>query len=138
MIQEFADAFIQKSPELREKFRKEFPGSYVDIVCSVVELLKGVETGTYVSMDPDRIIEIDHGDYQGTRLYVIGAEGYQPSTYWSVYVNYGSCGGCDSLKSIRDYSLEYNFEQGRDVPNETALDDVMSLALHIVQSIKEI
>lgn len=52
---------------------------------------------------PERIHQIDDGDYQGTLIFVIGAGGYQPSRYWYVKVGYGSCSGCDTLQAIRGY-----------------------------------
>lgn len=56
---------------------------------------------------------------------MIPEEGYQPSDYWYVRVSYGSCCGCDTLQSITDCS------------GDTALDDLMTLALHIVQGLKK-
>ena len=52
------------------------------------------------------IYEIDDGDYQGTILYIIPFNTYQPNEheYLMTYVGYGSCSGCDTLQSIQDYS----------------------------------
>ena len=53
----------------------------------------------------EEITEIDNGDYQGTLLYLIPFETYQPSEseYLMTYVGYGSCSGCDTLQAIQDY-----------------------------------
>lgn len=50
-----------------------------------------------------RITEIDNGDYQGTLLYVIPFDTYQPSEHdhLMTYVDYGSCSGCDTLQAIQ-------------------------------------
>ena len=81
---------------------------------------------------PERIHKIDDGDYQGTLLFVIAAKGYQPSKYWAVSVGYGSCSGCDTLEGIKsdgDYG---------ESPNKQQIADYMTLALHIVQGLKQI
>ena len=126
MIQEFVDSFMTSKPTIRAIFQSKHPDDYKEIVKIVVSHLGSVG---YNRPDPDRIHEIDDGDYQGTLVYVIGASGYQPSTYWSVMVDYGSCSGCDTLESIQ--SCSYGEE-----PNEEQVDDYMTLALHIVQGLK--
>ena len=91
-----------------------------------------------LSPDPDeyeqpsfnRIHKIDDGNYQGTLLFVVGAGGYQPSDYWSVFVGYGSCSGCDTLQNIMRYS--------DDPPNAEQLNDLMGLALNVVQGLKKV
>ncbi len=127
MIQEFVDRFMAKKPELEAKFREAHPSEYVDIVKAVVET---VTTDQYDDMDPSRIHTIDDGEYQGTLLFVIAAKGYQPSDYWSVFVSYGSCSGCDTLRAINDY--------GSDPPTDDQVSQYMTLALHIVQGLKKI
>ena len=124
VIAEFVAAFEAAKPVLREAF-KASPGSYKDIVKAVVTVL---DAGGYNDPDPDRIHEINDGDYQGTLLYVIGAKGYQPGTYWYVKVGYGSCSGCDTLEAIRGYTDE--------PATEEQINDYMTLALHIVQGLK--
>ena len=57
-------------------------------------------------LDCDEITKIDNGDYQGTLLFLIPFETYQPSEceYLMTYVGYGSCSGCDTLLAITDYN----------------------------------
>lgn len=52
----------------------------------------------------DRITEIDDGDYQGTLIFLIPKDCYQPeeSEYLMTYVGYGSCSVCDTLQSIQE------------------------------------
>ena len=59
----------------------------------------------YKELDIENITEIDDGNYQGTLLYVIPFNVYQPAEYdyLMTYVGYGSCSGCDSLLSILGY-----------------------------------
>lgn len=126
MIREFVDAWDSRKQEVREKFELKHPDSYGDVVRAVVGILGDSEA--YGSPDPDRITSINHGDYQGTLLFVIGANGYQPDDYWYVKVNYGSCSGCDTLQAIWEYSS--------DPPTDKQVDEYMTLALHIVQGLK--
>ena len=51
----------------------------------------------------NKIKEIDDGDYQGTLLYLIPEDTYQPnsSEYLMTFVEYGSCSGCDTLQAIQ-------------------------------------
>lgn len=128
MIQKFVDRYMANKHELEKQFSEKHPEDYKEIVKAVITILN--DTQEYGSPDPERIHEIDDGDYQGTLLYIIGASGYQPSKYWAVKVYYGSCSGCDTLQAIRGYSSEQ--------PNDEQVKDYMTLALHIVQGIKEI
>ena len=127
MDKEFVERFNENKGQLEEFFSKEHPGNYGDIVKAVVEAIRG--ENKYDSPDPERIHEIDDGDYQGTLVYVIGDGGYQPNDYWYVKVFYGSCSGCDTLEAIRGYQS--------DLPTESQIEDYMTLALHIVQGLKK-
>jgi hypothetical protein len=126
MIQKFVNRFMAAESVLREKFAAKHPDAYIDIVKAVVSVIG--EEGAYGEPDATRIHEINDGDYQGTLVFVIAAEGYQPSDYWYVKVGYGSCSGCDTLEGIRDY-LD-------DPPTKEQIDAYMTLALHIVQGLK--
>ena len=95
----------------------------------VREVIKVVTTDDYNAIDPERIHQIDDGDYQGTLLFVIAARSYQPDDYWFVKVGYGSCSGCDTLQAI-NYSLDDN------PPTDDQVSQYMTLALHIVQGLK--
>lgn len=128
MIQEFVDRFMANKSQLESAFSVTHPDNYDDLVKAVVTVL--ATNDHYDSMDPERITRIDHGDYQGTLLYIIGAQGYQPSTYWSVKVSYGSCSGCDTLQAIQGYDGS--------TPTSDEIEQYMTLALHIVQGLKEI
>lgn len=127
MIQEFVDRYIAAQDGL---FRDKHPGSYLDVVRTVIETISGTDPDPYDSPDPTRIHEIDDGHYQGTLVYVIAEGGYQPSDYWIVPVSYGSCSGCDTLQSICGY------EDGQ--PSEQQAKDYQTLGLHIVQQLKQV
>ena len=125
MIQKFIDRFNSKKDWVESQFKEKHPDSYKDIVKIVIQTLTG--TSDYCP-DPERIHCVDDGNYQGTLLFVIGAEGYQPDNYWFVKVGYGSCSGCDTLQAIHHYSDE--------PPNDEQVKDYMTLALHVVQGLK--
>lgn len=130
MITELVKEWEIKKSDIRGELSKRHPRDYKELVKIVVNALSDAEISSCNKLDPDRIHEIDDGDYQGTLVYVIGAKGYQPSTYWSVLVYYGSCSGCDTLQSIAGYS------GGQ--PNKDQVDQYMTLALHIVQGMNRL
>lgn len=121
---------MRKQDQLREIYRERHPDSYTDVVRNVMVILGEEDYSSFYKPDPTRIRVADDGDYQGTLLFIIGADGYQPDHYWAVKVSYGSCSGCDTLQSIQDYSS--------DTPSESQVNDYMTLSLHIVQGLKEI
>lgn len=84
--------------------------------------------GPYDGFDINKLVEIDHGNYQGTLLYVIPFNTYQPSAHEYVYtfVEYGSCSGCDTLQGI------HNYDEG--IPSESQVKDYMELCLHLLQN----
>lgn len=132
MIEKFAHAFQEKGMDaLREQYKKDAPGSYDAIFTDVVKFLNGI-SDYYEAPDPDRITVIDHGDYQGTRVFVVAATGYQPWTYYVCKVGYGSCSGCDTFEAIRGY----RYDDGP-TPDEE-VEGYVTLALHMVQSMKEV
>ena len=126
MIQEFVDRFIAARPVLQAQFKAKAPGDYAEIVKAVVQT---IATEDYGQPDANRIHAIDDGDYQGTLVFVIGANGYQPSDYWYVRVGYGSCSGCDTLQDIDGYSSEPTTDK--------QAEQYWTLALHIVQGLKK-
>lgn len=133
MIERFVKYWEARKVDIRAHFASNWPEDYEAIVKTVIEHMRpSGEDGPYFREDcpdPDRIHEIDDGDYQGTLIYVIANTGYQPSTYWAVDVGYGSCSGCDALQAITDY---------RDEHSESDLDQLMQLALNVVQGLRQI
>ena len=128
MNTEIVAAWEIAKPSIRAAIAAKHPDSYREIVALVVGEIAERMSG-YVVPDKNRVEEIDHGDYQGTLVYVIGGTGYQPDDYWYVRVSYGSCSGCDTLESIRGYS--------DDAPTDEQVGGYMTLALHIVQGMKK-
>lgn len=78
---------------------------YKDLVALVVEHILNPGECDYDIYDPKNITVIDNGDYQGTQLFMIPMDTYQPSEYEYLLtcVGYGSCSGCDTLQSIQEW-----------------------------------
>lgn len=79
---------------------------YVGLLKMTIECIFNEESTRSISdpkFDTERITEIDNGDYQGTLLYIIPEQCYQPSEYqyFMTYIEYGSCSCCDLLQSIQ-------------------------------------
>lgn len=85
-----------------------------------------VNIGCYERLNIEEISEIDNGDYQGTLLYLIPFDNYQPdeSEYLMTYVGYGSCSCCDTLLSIIDRDNEQ--------PTDEQVKDLMVLCKDII------
>lgn len=130
MIQKFVDRFMAARPAMEADLRVAHPAGYDGLVKLAVQSLKAPHDDYSDAPDPERITIIDHGEYQGTRLYIIAASGYQPSTYWSIFVGYGSCSGCDTFEALRDYS--------DDPPTDEQVNGYWTMMLHMVQSMREV
>ena len=78
--------------------------------------------------DTSKMVQIDNGEYQGTLIYVIPYDTYQPNIHQHVYTHiyYGSCNLCDML------GIVLNQDNINDQVN-----GLMSIALQFVQRIKK-
>lgn len=99
-------AHLSKHPDL-------YNVEYLGLVKMVVEYILNDDERD-IEWDIYKITEIDNGENQGTLLYLIPEESYQPSEnqYLMTYVGYGSCSGCDTLLSIRPGIDEMLSEEG--------------------------
>ena len=120
MIKEFAEKWDKYKNNLEEY------DSYEKIVKLLFEQVinKNID---YHEFDTKNILVIDDGDYQGTQIFILHRDTYQPNIEDYVYTNvcYGSCSGCDTLLSISEYE--------EDKPTEKQIIDYMTLALHLLQ-----
>lgn len=124
-----------KNKDILEKHIRESKhmcnATYLDLVKMIVEDIFNNGDNTYLKYNANKITEIDDGDYQGTLLFIIPADVYQPGPgdYLIANVYYGSCSGCDTLQSI-------NFDMRDDCePSEEQVKDFMALCKDIVMSI---
>lgn len=81
------------------------------------------------SLDLNRMTSVDNGNYQGTLLYIIPFNTYQPdeSEYLMTYVGYGSCSYCDTLLGIQEYPAD------KPLTNEQ-IEGFMQLCLDILRN----
>ena len=102
-------------------------GNYEEMVKLLVKYILNTNEEWFNS---EEITVVDDGDYQGALIFLIPAKTYQPSKneYLVTSVEYGSCSGCDTLKSIRRYTDGF--------PTEEQIDDYMMLFLHLIQNMK--
>ena len=106
---------------------------YKDIVTQLFKIvLRGIPNkwNGFDNYDTEKITVIDDGDYQGTQIFLIPKETYQPNLEDYIITNtyYGSCSGCDTILSISSY------DDG--LPNKEQVSEYMTLALHLVQKMK--
>lgn len=131
MIKEFCLAWEKNKDKLEEYFRttkQDEYGNYEDLVKLLFDIVinPSIESD-YYRFDTENILVIDDGDYQGTQVFILHRDQYQPSVEDYVYTNtyYGSCSYCDTLLGISGCSDE--------LPSESQVNDYMDLCLHLLQ-----
>ena len=129
MVKEFLERWEENKWKIRESLKTKLPNYYEELVKLVISNITA-EMYEDFAPDPERIHTIDDGNYQGTLLFIIGEKGSSPIIYYSLFVDYGSCGACDTLQGILDN------KDWEELPTESQVNDCMILALHIVQGIK--
>lgn len=99
--------------------------SYSDIVKNLAKLI------LRDNFSDERFMEIDWGDYQGTKIYIFASGVYQPDEDDTYIVSnyYGSCSGCDQLLGITGYLT-------RAITDENVINDLLSLVRDIFERIR--
>jgi hypothetical protein len=134
MITELIKQWEENKHKLEEYFRttkqNEY-SSYKTIVKKVFEICLPKATDCD-NWNLDRMTVIDDAHYQGTQIFIIPTDTYQPSVNDYVMTNayYGSCSGCDTLQAISSYD--------DDLPTNVQVEQYMTLALHLVQKLKRL
>ena len=134
MIKKFVEKWDKYKGNLENYFRntrQEEYQDYKDIVKALFEnVINKDETDSWNKFNLEEMTLIDDGDYQGTQIFIIPLDTYQPDINSYVVTNtyYGSCSGCDTLLGIS------NYEQG--LPTDKQIKDYMELALHLLQKCK--
>jgi len=133
MIKEVVKQWEENKHKLEEYFRttkqEKYSSSYKTILEKIIELVV-IEKDEYNKWDASKITVVDDGDCQGTQLFLIPTNTYQPSVedYLITHTYYGSCSSCDTLQAICGYSDE--------LPTEEQVKEYMTLSLHLVQKMK--
>lgn len=134
MIEEFVKSWDQRKGLLEEHIRKQRQEDidYEQLVKWLIEIVinPAVNPAVEYKLNAERIHTIDDGDYQGSLLFIVPPDTYQPlvTGYLFTYVEYGSCSGCDILESIRVYNSG--------LPNEHQVKEYMTLELHLLQKFR--
>lgn len=136
MIPEIVNLWEINKPAL-EKYFKETKTDEYDSYKRIVEIvfaliINNQENQDYDHYDISKMTIIDDGDYQGTEIFFIPKQTYQPSIgdYIITHTYYGSCSGCDTLQGILPYSS--------DLPSDEQVKELMTLALHLIQNMKRL
>ena len=135
MIQEIIKRWEENKYKLEEYFsttKQEKFASYEAIVQKIFELVINSDEDSYERFNINKMTVIDDGYYQGTQIFIIPKDTYQPNIddYLITHTYYGSCSGCDVIHDIRNYSSG--------LPTEQQVKEYMILALHLVQKMKRI
>ena len=132
MIKNIIEQWENNKSKLEHYFRTTEQYEYCGYQQIVVKLFEICFTNAddYSVFDIDKMRVIDDGHYQGTKIFIIPKDTYQPSIndYITTHTYYGSCSGCDTLQSI----CEYN----EGLPTEEQVKRYMTLALHLVQKLR--
>lgn len=128
MIKEFVEKWNKYKNDLEEFFRnteQEEYSSYEEIVKILFDEV--INKGEEEPFDTKNICVIDDGNYQGTQIFILHKDTYQPGIEDYVYTNtyYGSCSGCDTLLGISSYD--------GGLPDKQQIKEYMTLALHLLQ-----
>lgn len=127
MIAEYVSAWEQRKQEVRHKLEELTSGGrsidfrHETLVRAVVSILPDADSDSLVSVRPD--------EYQGTAVYVwfgdISRARTETQRFFYVAIEYGSCSVCDSVQAaLAEADPNY------------CLDQLMALALHVVQRAK--
>ena len=132
MEKEFVQQWDERKHLLEEWLKENKPSEYKDIYKKLFELVIIKPNSYFDSWNWERFKVIDDGDYQGTLIFILCNESYQPDLddYIFTEVNYGSCSGCDTFQHIRDLVWD------KDKNTDEQVNQYMTLALHMVQGTK--
>jgi hypothetical protein len=139
MIERFVKQWDKNKNKLIEflSTQNENEFDYEFLVKALINNVINDEDALYAeNLDSDALTVIDNGHYQGTLLFVVPVDTYQPSEdeYYFTVVGYGSCSGCDTLQSIKDY----HYEDEDTKPSKENVDEYMTLCLHLLQRFKKL
>lgn len=134
MENNFVDKWEDRKESLRLNFFKSHPDSYKEILERLISEV--INPNQEDCLPSSSEIEVkSFGDYTGVEVFIIPELSVYPSTFWVTKAYYGSCSLCDSLHGIFDDS----YDEDGDIlpPNEKQVEGYMTLALHLLQRMKE-
>ena len=120
---------IERWEKGKENLQKYLSTHEIENTCESYEDLVKVLINECLNYSKDykvfstEFVCIDNGHYQGTQIFVLHYDTYQPN-YNDYYIfdnEYGSCSGCDTLLGIIGYGSTDCF------PNEDMVNKLMTL-----------
>ena len=137
MIKEFVESWERTKNELRKYIETHEQSAYSTYE-ELVRLLIKFVLDDVDDYDDIHFHTINDGDYQGTLIFIIPLNTYQPEVGDYIYtsVEYGSCSVCDTLKRIQlgNYFSDENTDECElGLPKNQQVDDYMTLLLHLLQ-----
>lgn len=136
IIKEFAEKWFKNKHLLEKHFSglniEDSSLEYIDIVKALVKFVLNDNEEEYYNYNIDNITVVDDGEWQGTQLFIVPRDTYQPSfdEYIITHNVYGSCSGCDTLMSI--------VEWGNSTLNKNQVRQLMDLSLHLLQRFQKL
>ena len=129
MIRYCLDAWNKNKNKLEQVYRTTTGWNK----CEYIGVVKCVVDCMFPEWSSKTITQVDNGDYQGTLLFLIPRNTYQPAEYdyLITYVGYGSCSGCDTLLGIQNY-------EDCAYLNEQQIKDFMTLSKDIVMNMRRL
>ncbi len=107
---------------------RDFAPEYKELVKLVFDIIVNSDEEEFSDnrLLTNRITQIDDGHYQGTLLFTIPFDTYQPEEYeyLMTYIGYGSCSGCDAMQRA------YYSHNDEDI--EGKVDDIMKICRDLV------
>lgn len=134
MDQNIINLWEQGKSNLENYFKNNrVPYSYQEVVKALITQCLNFKNSESFA---EEFTVIDDGDYQGTQLFILHIDVYQPSIYdYYVFDNYyGSCSACDTLEHILMDEVHY----GTSIPTTEGVEKLMTLCLHMVQRMKKL
>lgn len=131
MLKILRDRWAKNEHILLEALKKlDREPNYKDLVSLAFDKIYNHDENEYSSneLDVKKITMIDDGDYQGTYIFLIPFDTYQPDAgeYLMTYAGYGSCSGCDALQGIT-----WNCDPPY---SETQTKHLLTLCRHIIMN----
>ena len=107
---------------------RDYTPEYMELVKLVFDIIVNSDEEEFSDnrLLTNHITQIDDGDYQGTLLFTIPFDTYQPAEYeyLMTYIGYGSCSGCDAL--------QHAFYCHLDEDIEGKVNDIMEICRNLV------
>lgn len=135
MIKILRDNWAKNEGRLREaisQIENLYDFNYTDLVKLTFLHIYAPDAPDHCGLNLEQITTIDDGDYQGTLVFLIPFDTYQPTPdeYLMTYIGYGSCSVCDPLERIQDMGERPWNDQVP--PTEEQIKDLLSLCEAIV------